>query len=306
MSELPLSTRCFAAVLKVRAQVPAVIDLVRIAIAWPRPLAVRLLIALPVETAVASFLAIPSLKDAARVGQLLRAAGLDDASEDATFKLLKALYAINPARAWTLRRAMEWEARDKAFWPAGNNWPADATECAAEVAVMAENSWASLPLPCVHRLPGPKEHPDAWPDRSEPPPSLALPESLVNLSNDPLRAGIEWLHLRRLDAALADEIRANLPSAVFDAWIAALDAATDPQATVRFPMDLLLLEHVAEQRENFLSQIEVDSLLCGVSGPAEDEDSMGYDESVRERIRKAVAGWLEKAGIIFAKTKAHQ
>jgi hypothetical protein len=266
----------------------------------------RLLVALPVETAVASFQAIPSLRDAARVGQLLRVAGLDDTTEEVTFKLLKALYAINPARALTLRRAMEWEAQDKAFWPAGKDWPADATECAAEVAVIAENSWASLPLPCVHRLPAPKAHLDVWPERNEPPPSLALPESLGNLPNDPLRAGLEWLHLRRLDAALADEIRASLPSTVFDAWIAALDAATDPKSTAPLPKDLVLLEHVAERHENFLSLLEVDALLRGVSDPAESDEVMEYDEEGRRMIRKALAGWLEKAGIIFTETEAHQ
>lgn len=299
MSELPLSTRCFAAVLQARAQAPAVIDLVQIATAWPRPLAMRLLVALPVETAVASFQAISSLEDAARVGQLLRVAGLDDTTGEAAFKLLKALYAINPARALTLRRAMEWEAQDKAFWPEDKDCPADSTECAAAVAVIAESTWASLPLSCIHRLPAPEEYPDIWPDRNEPPPHFALPESLENFTNDPQRAGIEWLHLRRLDAALADEIRAGLPSAAFDAWIAALDAATDPKSTALLPKDLVLLEHVAERHENFLSQIEVDALLRGVSDPPESDEVMAYDEEGREMIRKAVAGWLEKAGIIF-------
>lgn len=306
MSELPLSTRCFAAVLQARAHAPEVIDLVQIATAWPRPLAMRLLVALPVESAVASFQAIPSLADAARIGQLLRVAGLDDTTDDAAFNLLKALYAINPARALTLRRAMEWEAQDKAFWPASEDWPADATGCAAAVAVIAESSWASLPLPCIHRLPAPKEHPDIWPDRNEPPPRLALPESLENFTNDPLRAGIEWLHLRRLDAALADEIRASLPSAGFDAWIAALDAATDSKSTALLPKDLVLLEHVAERHENFLSQLEVDALLRGVSDPPESDEVMAYDEEDRGMIRKAVAGWLEKAGIILTETEAHQ
>lgn len=306
MSELPLSTRCFAAVLQVRAQAPAVIDLVQISTAWPCPLAMRLLVALPVETAVASFQAIPSLEDAARVGQLLRVAGLDDTTEDAAFKLLKALYAINPARALTLRRAMEWEAQDIAFWPAGKDWPADATECAAKVAVMAESTWASLPLSCIHRLPAPKEHPDIWPDRNEPPPRLALPEPLKSLPNDPLRAGIEWLHLRRLDAALADEIRASLPSAVFDAWISALNAATDPKSTALLPNDLVMLEHVADSRDNFLSQLEVNALLRDVSDLPESDEVMAYDEEDRGMIRKAVAGWLEKAGIFFTETEARQ
>jgi hypothetical protein len=161
-------------------------------------------------------------------------------------------------------------------------------------------------LPCIHRLPAPKEHPDVWPERNEPPPSLALPESLENLPNDPLRAGIEWLHLRRLDASLADEIRANLPPAVFDAWIAALDAATDPKSTALLPKDLVLLEHVAERGDIFLSQLEVDSLLRGVSDPPESDETMEYDEESRAMIRKAVAGWLEKAGIIFAETGARQ
>lgn len=50
--------------------------------------------------------------------------------------------------------------------------------------------------------------------------------------------------------------------------------AADPKSTALLPKDMVLLEHVAEQRENFLSQIEVDSLLCGVSDPAEGEDSI--------------------------------
>ena len=81
MNALPLLLRYFIAVLHIRVHPPEVVNLVQIARDWPPALAVRLLAALPTATAVASFQIIPSLRDAARVGQLLRIAGLDDATD---------------------------------------------------------------------------------------------------------------------------------------------------------------------------------------------------------------------------------
>ena len=296
MSAWPLAARCFAALLQLRARPPAEVDLVRIAANWPPALASRLLVALPAETMIASFMAIPSLHDATRVAQLLRIAGLDRATDDTTFEHLKALHRSNPARAFTLRRAMEWEARDNALWPAIENWPEDPAERTSAVAMMAEATWASLPMPCVHRLPRPDDHPDAWTAPNAPLPELELPQSWNECSLAPLRSGIEWLHLWRLDAPAADAIRSALPTESFAAWIAALAAATDPRAGEPLHHDLVLLEHLVDQHEGTLSLLEIDALLKGVSDPAEDETLYNYDGAGRKIVRDAVNSWLEKAG----------
>jgi hypothetical protein len=258
---LPITVRRFAALLRVRtAQPTQALDLADLAATWPRSLAVRLLVALPVETAVASFLALPNRLAAAQVGQLLRAAGLDEATDKRVFRQLKALYDVNPARASTLRRDMEWEDRDAVFFPAerlaiGNE------PFAVHLALLADDVWEDLPLPCTHRLPAPCENPDAWPATSIALLPFPLPDSwadaLADLSSDPLRAGIEWLHLWRRDATVADEIRAALPASISDGWIAALLAASDPQATAHLPYDLVLLEHLWEEHSDFLSQMAI-------------------------------------------------
>lgn len=294
---LPLSLRCFAAVLHVRAQAPNVVDLVQIARDWPRALAMRLLAALPMATAVASFQAIPCLRDAARVGQLLRAAGLDEATDAAIFKQLQALHAANPARAFTLRRAMEWTVQDTVFWPNRNGWPEDEAERIVAIALAAEQDWKRLPLPCIHRLPAPEDHPVRWPVHPAALPALDLPDSLSAIPNTPLRAAIEWLHLWRLDAGGADQIRSAIPQPMFAEWIAALDAATDPKVAIPLPKDIVLLEHLTDQHEDCLSLLEIDALLKGVSEPVDDHGDSVYDEEGRLMIRNAVTGWLKKAGI---------
>jgi hypothetical protein len=297
MTAWPLAARCFSALLQVRARPPAGVDLVRIAMTWPPALASRLLVALPAETMVASFMAIPSLHGATRVAQLLRSAGLDRATDDTTFEHLMALHRSNPARALTLRRAMEWEARDSALWPAVKNWPEDPAERTSQVAMMAESTWASLPMPCVHRLPRPDDYPDAWTAPRAPLPELELAQSWKECSLDPLRSAIEWLHLWRLDAPSADAIRSALPTGHFDSWIAALAAATDPRADEPLQRDLVLLEHLVEQHEGTLSLLEIDSLLKGVSDPEEDENLYSYDGAGRKVIQDAINSWLEKAGV---------
>lgn len=296
MSQLPLALRRFAGVLQVRVQAPEVVDLVQIAKDWPQALAVRLLAALPIATLVASFQAIPSLAAAARVSQLLRIAGLDDATGEHIFKSLEALHAVNPARAFTLRRAMEWEAQDSVFWPEKNDWPAEEAERVVAIALTAEQGWKSLPLPCIYRLPAPVDYPDYWPELPTSLPTPPLPEALSEMPHTTLRAAIEWLHLWRLDANCANEIRAAVPSALFDEWIAALDAATDPAAEAPLPRDIVLFEHLTEQHDGTLSLLEIDALLKGVSEPA-DEDDFAYDQEGRVLIRKAVVGWMEKTSI---------
>jgi hypothetical protein len=292
--------RRFAALLRVRTAQPAqALDLADLATTWPRSLTVRLLAALSVESAVASFLAVQNRLAAAQVGQLLRAAGLDEATDKRVFRQLKALYDVNPARASTLRRDMEWEDRDAVFFPAERLAYGDES-LAVRLALLADEVWEELPLPCTHRLPAPSENPDAWPETSIALLPVPLPDSwaetLIDLSSDPLRAGIEWLHLWRRDATVADEIRAAIPTKLSDGWIAALLAATDPLATAPLPYDLVLLEHLWEDHSDFLSQIEVDALLRGVSDAPVEIDFCDYDEKGRGLVHKAVLAWLKRAG----------
>lgn len=288
------AARCFAIVLRLHRDPPAIVDLAAVAHAWPRALATRLLAALPVETAVVSFCGIANLRDAVVVAQLLRFAGLDDATDEVVFTQLRALHERQPARAFTLRRAMEWAARDTVFWPDGTTWPDDPARRALAVALAAERDWQTLSVPCMRRLPSPREFPDRWPEHSEPLPPLVLPDAPDAGAFDALRAGIEWLHLWRLDATLADGIRAAF-AGVFDAWLAALDAATDPHAIHRLPRDLLLLEHLWPDLEG-LSQLEVDALLNGVTEVSKDEPFRDCDPGWRKSIRHAVSWWLGKAG----------
>ncbi len=291
------SAHRFIAILLLRHNPPALVDLSSVARTWPRALAVRLLASLSIDTAIASYEAIPSLPDAACVAQLLRFAGLDDGTDDIVFRQLKALHERQPARAFTLRRAMEWEVRDTALWSARKDWPEDLTERAVEIALVAEQDWANLSLPCKHHLPAPQEHPDHWAEHVAPLPALIFPDSINWQAIDGLRAGIEWLHLWRLDSTLANQVRAALPADLFKAWLAALNAATDPQATCPLPRDLVLLEHLQDGRANgdFLSLLEIDALLKGVSDPVEDESLLDYDPKGRQSIRDAVAWWLDMA-----------
>ncbi|GAB1394888.1 hypothetical protein MASR1M60_30520 [Rhodocyclaceae bacterium] len=253
------------------------------------------------DTAIASYRALSSLRDASWVAKLLRFAGLDDGTDDTVFRQLEALHASHPARAFTLRRAMEWEARDTALWPARKDWPEDPTERAVEIALAAEQDWADLALPCKHHLPAPQEHPEHWTRRVDPLPALTLPDSIDWQVIDGLRASIEWLHLWRLDSTLANQVRAALPGGVFETWLAALDAATDPQATFPLPRDLVLLEHLQKDK-NSLSLLEIDALLKGVSDLPEDESLIGYDAKGRQCIRDAVVWWL---GMAVSSSTAH-
>jgi len=298
MSQLPHALRCFVAVLQTRAQSPEAFDLVRVVQEWPRALAVRLLAALPVATLVAGYQAIPSLAAAARVGQLLRVAGLDDATGEHIFRSLEALHAVNPARAFTLRRTMEWEAQDSVFLPDKNDWPTEEAERVVAIALAAEQGWKSLPLPCIHRLPAPEDYPERWPEPAPTLPTPILPEALSEMPHTTLRAAIEWLHLWRLDANCANEIRAAVPSALFDEWIAALDAATDPAAEAPLPRDIVLFEHLTEQHDGALSLLEIYALLKGVNESQEDDDWFSYDAEGRECIRRAVLGFLGNAGVV--------
>jgi hypothetical protein len=284
----------FIVILLLRHDPPALVDLASVARTWPRALAVRLLASLPMDTAIASYRALSSLRDASWVAQLLRFAGLDDGTDDTVFRQLEALHASHPARAFTLRRAMEWEARDTALWPTRKDWPADPTERAVEIALAAEQGWADLALPGKDHLPAPQEHPDHWERRVDPLPALTLPDSIDWQAIDGLRASIEWLHLWRLNSTLANQVRAALPGDVFETWLAALDAATDLQATCPLPRDLVLLEHLQEDK-NSLSLLEIDALLKGGSDPPEDESLMGYDAKGRQCIRDAVVWWLGMA-----------
>jgi hypothetical protein len=294
LTPLTDSAHRFIAVLLLRHNPPALVDLSSVARTWPRALAVRLLASLSIDTAVASYEALWGLRNTFYVAQLLRFAGLDDGTDDIVFRQLKALHERKPARAFTLRRAMEWEVRDTTLWPARKDWPEDPVERTVEIALAAEQDWANLSLPCKHHLPTPQEHPDHWAKHVDPLPVLILPDSIDCQAIDGLRACIEWLHLWRLDSTLANQVRAALPADLFETWLAALDATTDPQATCPMPRDLVLLEHLQED-SNSLSLLEIDALLKGVSDPVEDESLLDYDPKGRQSIRDAVTWWLDMA-----------
>lgn len=296
MSKHPIALHCFVALLDAFARPPAPFDLGQLVRSWPPVLAARLLAIVPGDTFIAACLVLPDLKTAVQLAQVLRHAGLDGLNDERIFKHLEALHARNPARAFTLRRAMEWSVQDTAFWPERHDWPSDANARAVEVALLAERDWINLPLPCVHRLPAPGDNPDVWPEAAQTLPVLSLPEQ-VDPAHDCLRAGIEWLHLWRLDAELPQSIRAAVPAETFTAWIGALDRATRPEATKPLHRDMVLFEHLAEPHADALSLLEIDALLKGVSEPAEDEDWFGYDAEGRVYIRDAVRGWLDKAGV---------
>lgn len=291
--------RCFAAVVALRAAPPtfsceAALDLAGIAREWPRPLAVRLLAGLPTRSIVAGLLALPGRFETARVGQLLRVAAMDGAINTAVDQALRALAKINFARAATLRRDMEWEAQDAVFFPVNQMPPDD--EIPLHLAVLADTLWDDLPLPCIYRLPAPKAHPDTWSETAVAVAPLKLPESISNDPAHQLRTGIEWLHLWRLDAALAETVWQSVPAAQAEEWVTALRQATQPDSGERLPYDLVVFEQVMDERDNFLSQLEVEALLSGVCDPAEDDEFRLYTEDARGLIQAAVKMWLARAG----------
>ena len=292
---IPTQAR-FAALLRLHADTPGLIDLEDLVQHWPRPFALRLLAALPPSVFIASCLALPTPLAAARVAQLLRAGGLDAATAETVFDRLHALHAEAPARAFSLRRMMEWQARDTAFFAPDATWPDDETARAAEVALSAEADWETLPLPCIYRLPAPQTVPDAW-TASPPITPLPLPTTWLE-TIDPVRAGIEWLHLARLDPATGQEIAANLPPGTTQTWLACLQALVAPDAQAPIPLDLASLEHLWANEhsgtERLLSQMEVDALLRGVSEEVPDDGYFHHaSPEARASIGQALTGWAE-------------
>ncbi|MFZ4535485.1 hypothetical protein [Propionivibrio sp.] len=288
--------RCFAAILALYATPPTVpLDLARIARHWPRPLAMRLLSGLPTDCAVASLLVLPSRLETARVGQLLRAMALDGAADSAVSRTLRALAQVNFARAATLRRDMEWEAQDAAFFPAERVLPGD--ELPLHLALLADALWDDLPLPCFYRLPAPKDHPDTWPEPAAASVPIELPEAIVTgTATHALRAGLEWLHLWRLDAALAELVWQSVPAGQAQGWIEALQEVTRPDSSEALPYDMVVLEHVMDEHESFLSQLEVDALLRPLCDSPDTDAPQRYTEDVRSLIQGAVQAWLKRAG----------
>ena len=295
MNMLTPPERYFAAILALHTTPPECVDLPSIARDWPRPFALRLFASLPTACAVTSLLALPNRLETARVGQLLRDAALDKATDDAVSKSLSALAEINYPRAATLRRDMEWEARDAAFFPS-DLLPHAGADLPLHLALLADDLWNDLLLPCYYRLPAPKDYPDVWPETSDAILSPNLPEFITDIPIQRLRAGIEWLHLWRLDPALAEAVWQSVPIGQAESWISALLESTRPESTERLPYDLVVLEHVLEDRESFLSQLEVEALLRGVCDESEDDSSRLYTEEARQTIRGAVQVWLERAG----------
>lgn len=299
---------CYAALVAMHRAPPANVDLAHISRYWPRPLAVRYLNGLPTAAAVASLLALPNRFETARVAQLLRALALDEATDTATSELLEELAKVNFSRAATLRRDMEWEARDEAFFPI--ELLCQRTNCKTReelvylgdelplhLATLADECWDRLlPMPNLYRLPAPGVAPDSWPPLPEPLPLPLQPEAIPDDANSQLRAGIEWLHLWRMDAELAERIWHAVPQAQAQRWIEAVKSATDPTGTAPLPRDIALLEHLMEGRDGFLSQIEVDALLKGVTDPVEDKLWQHYPEEVRLKFQEAVKAWVEKTG----------
>ena len=291
--------RCFAAILALRAapssySVASPLDLAGIVRQWPHFLAMRFVSGLPTDCAVASLQALPNRFETARVGQLLRVMALDKVADSFVGRALSALAEVNFARAATLRRDMEWEAQDAVFFPADCVLPGE--ELPLHLAVLADKVWDDLSLPCIHRLPAPEDHPDTWPEPAAAVSLPELPESIPSGSAWNLRAGIEWLHLWRLDAALAEAVWHAVPAAQTEEWIAALLDAIRPDNTQRLPYDLVALEHAMDEHEGILSQLEVDALLRGVCEPPEKDGSQFYSEEARRTIQNAVTGWLERAG----------
>jgi len=309
MSEILLpAERCFAAIVAMHLSPPPRVDLVSIAKSWPRPLAVRYLNGMETASAVASLLALPNRFETARVGQMLRDMALDKGVDWAASKLLRALREANFARAATLRRDMEWEERDAAFFPVevlcertGCKSRAELQHLGAELrlhlAVLADELWDRLlPMPNLYRLPAPAAYPDSWPETIDVLAPPDLPEVIPDDASAQLRAGIEWLHLWRLDHALADRIWKSVPEAQAQSWMSAITSAIDPTSTAPLPRDLVVLEELMEDRANVLSLLEVDALLKGVTEPPEDERWCCCTVEARQGIQKAVKKWLERVG----------
>jgi hypothetical protein len=299
--------RCFAAVVALRAAPPqfgheAPLDLAGIVRTWPRALAVRLLAGMPTDCIVTGLLALPNRFETARVGQLFRTAAMDGAIDTAVDKALRALAEINFARAATLRRDMEWEAQDAVFFPTNLVLPRD--ELPLHLAVLADALWDDLPLPCIHRLPAPKDYPDTWPDSPLAVATLQLPESISIDPAQQLRVGIEWLHLWRLDSSLADAVWQSVPVVQSAGWIDALQQATRPDSSEALPYDLVVFEHVMDERNDFLSQIEVAALLRCVCDQPDEDGSQIYSEDARGLIQKAVQVWLARAGREYSRSIA--
>lgn len=282
---------------------PASLNLADIAIDWPRPLVARLLANLPLASLVSSLARLPTRLDTARLGQVLRAMALDDATQSTVSSLLHALADTQPARAHTLRRDMEWEARDSAFFPPDQRPPLSDTDLAVQLAVRADACWEQLAMPNLYRLPGPRAFPDAWPET--PPAWAPLPTPRAWPATAGPTAAIEWLHLWRLDAALAHGIRRALPAGLWESWVAQLRAACEPDNPEPLSDHLVRFEDLMDRAEA-LSILEVHALLRGVTSPRPQDGFDDYTVEERQCIRSAVEHWLSRAAGDGAGLCGHQ
>lgn len=296
-----LLLRRFAGVLALPHMPPAALDLAPLLAHWPAALLARLVARLPLPTLLVAIRALPSPIATAQLGQVLRLMGLCPAHHSALETVLQAVVDAQSERGWALRRAMEWEAEDRVFFPAGSVSP---TSSAAELAVLAEQRWQQLPLPARYRLPAPQPDQDSYPPVTTPAQypgqePLADPAALPTGLGGCIDAMCEWLLLERLDTSLAGKLWQSLSVNVQQAWLAAAESLPDAPEDLPLPDTLRNLEHAEGGGDTVLSQLEVDALLLPApETPTLYEAPKVYSPEVRERLVRAfLVSWGRRAAI---------